>query len=74
MIQTDCDCNNKTTITSTGTYVGDGAVTWIPYRDSTTGVDMHTYCYERLPCGLCRRTNRPCPYSGYDKWEVTCLN
>ena len=42
------------------------------YTTTPVGDLNRQYCYERLPCGLCRRTNTPCPYGGYDKWEVTC--
>ena len=35
----------------------------------TTGGD---YCWYRLPCGLCRMTNQPCPYGNKIKYEVTC--
>ena len=38
-----------------------------------TGVNPYTeYCWERLPCGLCQRTNAPCPYAGNQQTEITC--
>lgn len=37
------------------------------------------YCFYRLPCGICQRTNSMCPLAGgtstptwTPKWEVTC--
>ena len=49
-----------------------------PYKDSqTTAYPKYgsQQCWHRLPCGVCRMTNQPCPYPcGYWEvnWEVTC--
>ena len=43
------------------------------YNTSTTAADppcQAQYCWERLPCGICRRTNRQCPYGGYNQYEI----
>lgn len=44
---------------------------------STTGTGgLYTnYCYNRLPCGVCRITNSPCPFVAQTitpTWRVTC--
>lgn len=38
----------------------------------TGGVGDYVGCWHRLPCGLCRITNQPCPYGGKVRYEVTC--
>lgn len=33
------------------------------------------YCYNRLPCGVCRLTNCICPMTGTTiapSWDITC--
>ena len=48
-----------------------------PYKGNTTAYPEYGYqhCWHRLPCGVCRMTNQPCPYPcGHWEvnWEVTC--
>lgn len=44
--------------------------------DSYTGINNYTnYCFYRLPCGICQRTNSMCPLGSgtwTPTWEVTC--
>ena len=30
------------------------------------------YCFNRLPCGICTRTNQMCPFAGNSNTEPTC--
>lgn len=35
--------------------------------------NYHEYCWYRLPCGICTRTNSMCPLGKAEiSWEVTC--
>ena len=44
--------------------------------DSYTGINNYiNYCFYRLPCGICQRTNSMCPLGNgtwTPTWEVTC--
>ena len=42
---------------------------------TTSGIDwgQSIYCPHRLPCGLCERTNNPCPYFNTN-WTVGWTN
>ena len=37
----------------------------------TGATSWYEYCFDRLPCGLCRRTNMPCPYYT-NTMQITC--
>lgn len=45
---------------------------------NTSSTDINNYanyCFYRLPCGICQRTNSICPLGGgtwTPTWEVTC--
>ena len=41
-------------------------------EDGCYGTNYIKGCWYRLPCGLCRMTNEPCPYGGKVRYEVTC--
>ena len=41
-------------------------------EDGCYGTDYIKGCWYRLPCGICRTTNEPCPYGGKVRYEVTC--
>ena len=58
---------------STGGY-GESYTHYEPTRTATNTTDCTTTqrCWHLLPCGICQMTYRPCPYGGYDKWEITC--
>lgn len=43
----------------------DNQTTYIP--------DNYTSCGNRLPCGVCLLTNKPCP-RGFTKLEPTCIH
>lgn len=41
----------------------------------TTAMDYDQYCFNRLPCGICQRTNQICPLAGNSNFgniEITC--
>lgn len=41
--------------------------------ETFTYIDNKSYCGYRLPCGLCRLTNSPCPYAEIqNNYEITC--
>lgn len=48
----------KTTTTTSTTYVPTG---------TNAEPNYHEYCWYRLPCGICTRTNEFCPLSGNSK-------
>jgi hypothetical protein len=50
----------------------DSSKTPLIGEDGCYGTDYIKGCWHRLPCGLCRITNEPCPYGGKVRYEVTC--
>lgn len=41
-----------------------------PSKTTADPPDNVQYCWERLPCGVCRRTNQPCPYGGHNQYDI----
>ena len=67
--------------TSTGTdsttqfvldYAGGGRVepSKTPLKNEDT--EYTKGCWHKLPCGICRITNQPCPYGNTMRYEITC--
>lgn len=65
------------------TLDGIGKVEYAPnygeksnFEDSKTwsGEDNHSkFCWHRLPCGICTKTNSMCPlFKGQAELEITC--
>ena len=74
MLLRECDVNRpveytETWVDSTGGY-GESHTYYEP--STTTSCNTKSHCWHMLPCGICRITNLPCHYGGYDKWEITC--
>lgn len=55
----------KTTTTTSTTYVPTG---------TNAEPNYHEYCWYRLPCGICTRTNEFCPLSGNSKVTPSWLS
>lgn len=74
---------NNTYTTDKTTFVRDTMTGGIPGADKISTGDYvkqsktpvtaeGSYCWHRLPCGLCRITNEPCTYGGKVRYEITC--
>ena len=57
-------------------YMGGGrvepSVTPLKNEDGCYGTDYVKGCWQKLPCGICRITNQPCPYGSTMRYEITC--
>jgi len=55
------------------TMIGADKISTSDYvKQSKTACDSWQDCWYKLPCGICRMTNQPCPYGGKVRYEVTC--
>ena len=65
----------ETAVGSTGYVAAKGYTPPKGNTVATSGYISTDICEYRLPCGLCRRINEPCPMMRQTEYsEVTCSN
>lgn len=64
----------ETAVGSTGYVAAKGYTPPNGHTVATSGYISTDICGYRLPCGLCRVINEPCPMRQVGLGEVTCSN